>query len=369
MSHPLNRPSPLAWLAACALVSAVLCAPGVSHAEVDPDDLGFGTIPVVQYKKGLPAITLSPERTLKSVVVKVVAKGGKTQVLRAGTVKAGRTKKLPVRQGKGAVDYTCHITGKAGREKFGPLTFTFTLKVGAAPQIRVHPKDVDMAAHQLTVRVSEPKGKLVLKVHGDDGSVIDEVEQPYDAKPGTPLTVKWKQGPKQVVGRFALRAYDTVGFWSGVESVTFVSIPHEDVVFESGKWEIRKSEQAKLAQPLGRIAAELRKVAGVLPMTLYVGGYTDTVGKAGDNMVLSRKRAKAIAEWFARRGLRVPIMYQGFGETALFVQTPDNTDEAKNRRAVYVLSTQPPPASRGFPARHWKRATGGKAGSARKRRR
>ena len=49
----------------------------------------------------------------------------------------------------------------------------------------------------------------------------------------------------------------------------------------------------------------------------------------------------------------MPIWFQGFGESVLFVQTPDNTDQAANRRAGYVLSTQPPPASRGFPTRNW----------------
>ncbi len=343
------------------VIIAFICgSASVAVAEVEEDTLGFGLIPVVQYGKQQPAITLTPGVDLKGVTIKVVSKAGKIQQLRAGDIKAGRTKKIAVQQGKGVMEYTCHISGKAGRERFGPLTFTFTLKVGSAPRIAIGAKDVDLAAHQLTVRVSEPKGRLKLTVFGDDGAELDEIEQPFDVKPGTPITVKWKQTATQVLGRFVLRAFDTVGFWSGVESVTFVNIPHDDIVFESGKWDLLPAEIPKLKAPIGRIVAELRKVAGVLPMALYVGGYTDTVGKGPDNAELSRKRANAIARWFAAKGLTIPIFYQGFGETALAVPTPDGTDEPRNRRAAYVLATEPPPAARGFPRRAWVRVAAAK---------
>ena len=165
----------------------------------------------------------------------------------------------------------------------------------------------------------------------------------------------WEQKPDEVVGQFQLRAYDQANYWSGIESVTFVDIPHQDVIFESGKWDIRPTEEPKLTEPLERIQQQLKAVAGVLQIELYIGGYTDTVGQAADNLDLSRKRAHAIATWFSAHGIKVPIQSQGFGETALKVPTADGVDEARNRRASYVLSVQPPPASRGFPARNWVR--------------
>ena len=219
-------------LSAVSVAALILCTTSVAFAEVEADTLGFGLVPVVQFGKQKPAITLSPGVDLKGVTIKVVSKAGKTQRLRGGNIRAGQTKKIAVHQGKGVMDYTCHISGKAGREKFGPFTFTFTLKVGAAPLIRIGAKDVDLSAHQLAVQLSEPKGHLKLTVYGDDGAKIDEVEQPFDVAPGTPIVIKWKQTATQVLGRFVLRAFDTVGFWSGVESVTFVNIPHDDIVFE-----------------------------------------------------------------------------------------------------------------------------------------
>ncbi|HEX7596686.1 MAG TPA: OmpA family protein, partial [Polyangia bacterium] len=55
-----------------------------------------------------------------------------------------------------------------------------------------------------------------------------------------------------------------------------------------------------------------------------------------------RKRAAAIATWFRKNGLRIPIAYEGFGEFALLVATPDNTAEPRNRRVDYILSIEDP---------------------------
>jgi hypothetical protein len=36
------------------------------------------------------------------------------------------------------------------------------------------------------------------------------------------------------------------------------------------------------------------------------------------------------------------MYYRGAGERGLAVQTPDNTPNEQNRRAVYILSNRPP---------------------------
>jgi hypothetical protein len=52
--------------------------------------------------------------------------------------------------------------------------------------------------------------------------------------------------------------------------------------------------------------------------------------------------------------VKIPISYEGFGETSLAVKTADNIDEIKNRRADYVLSDGPPTLSNTFRP-SWKR--------------
>jgi outer membrane protein OmpA-like peptidoglycan-associated protein len=350
IARPLTS---LLLLTAC----VVLLAPVAARAQVSADDLGFGLQGSAQFSKSKPQIVLRPSIPFASVRFDCTRSDGQKVTIQAAGLKPGSEKRLVVPQGKGVFQYKCSVSGKSGKQTFQGFELEFETKVGAPPRIELKQDDVDEEKRQITVRLSEPAGKIELDVYGDDGKPIDNVTQPFHGEAaGTPLVVHWKQEPGEVMGRFSLRAHDPAGFWSGVESVTFVDIPHEDVVFESGKWDVRPSEEGKLTAPLAQILANLKKVQGILQVTLYIGGYTDTVGSAADNLELSRKRAQAIGQWFAKKGVTTGIQFQGFGETVSKVATPDNTDEARNRRASYVLSTQPPPASRGFPARNWSRA-------------
>ena len=336
------------------VVFAAATLAGWPAAATEPFDLGFDLISGVEFGKTKPAIVLRPEVKIRSVSFVLERPDGRKIKLRAGAIRAGGEKRIPIPQGKGIVEYKATISGKAADGPFGPFAMTFTVQVGAPPRLQIGPADVDLDKRTITARSSEPAGKITLQIWGDDGNLIADIDQPMQGeKPGTPLVVTWPQTADQVAARFVLNVYDPVGFYTGIESVTFVDIPHEDIVFESGKWLVRPEEAAKLKEPLSRIAAELRKVEGILPITLYVGGYTDTVGSVDDNLELSRRRALSIATWFRKHGLKCVIRYQGFGEGVLFVETADNVDEARNRRAAYVLSTQPPPPSRGFPTSRW----------------
>jgi hypothetical protein len=69
----------------------------------------------------------------------------------------------------------------------------------------------------------------------------------------------------------------------------------------------------------------------------------DTVGTAGYNLKLSQARAQSLARWFRQRGVRIPISFEGVGETALKGQTPDQTDEPRDRRADYIIADDAPP--------------------------
>ena len=85
-------------------------------------------------------------------------------------------------------------------------------------------------------------------------------------------------------------------------------------------------------------------------LRLYILGHTDTVGDTDSNRKLSLERARSIAAYLRKRGLKLPIFYEGFGEQAPSVATPDETAEAANRRAEYILAVEPPAlASTPFP--------------------
>jgi len=346
-------------LMSCVAVATVAVAAGAAlpaRAQVSGDDLGFSVRGHVKLAVEKPVLIFKPRVAVAALAAQCKRSDGQQVAIAIGAIRPGQEKRVPIPQGKGVFKYQCALAGKAGNVAFKDFELEFDTAVGDIPKLQLSADDVDEARRQLTLRLTEPAGKVELDVTGDDGKPIDNVTVKFSGEaPGTPLVIKWTQKDDQVMSRFSLRAYDPAGYWNGLEAVTFVDIPHEDIVFESGKWDIVPTEEKKLEAPLGRIQDELRKVAGMLQVNLYVGGYTDTVGKGEDNDELSRKRASAIASWFAAKGLKASILAQGFGERVLKVPTPDNTDELRNRRASYVLGTQPPPPSRGFPTRNWHR--------------
>jgi outer membrane protein OmpA-like peptidoglycan-associated protein len=219
---------------------------------------------------------------------------------------------------------------------------------------------VDLKAHRLEVKMSRPAGKVKITVYSESNAVLAEEEQDFSGRAGgTPLIVTWNPSSDAAVAKIELRAYDAQGNWIGVEIAPwFVNIPHDDVNFKTDSSEIDAPEVPKVEAAFGKIAEVLAKDAAAGRMhagiTLYIAGHTDTVGSPTHNFKLSQDRARSIAAWFRKRGIKIPISYEGFGETTLVVKTADQIDEVRNRRADYILSDGPPTLSSTFRA-SWKR--------------
>ena len=60
-----------------------------------------------------------------------------------------------------------------------------------------------------------------------------------------------------------------------------------------------------------------------------------------------------IATWLRNHGYDKPIYYHGFGEGLLATPTGDGVDEPRNRRALYMVGANPPPAGSGVPSVGW----------------
>jgi outer membrane protein OmpA-like peptidoglycan-associated protein len=208
--------------------------------------------------------------------------------------------------------------------------------------------------------MSHPAGKVKITVVGESGATLADETQDFSGRAaGTPLVVTWSPSREEPIATIDVVAYDAQGAWVGVQiSPWFVAIPHEDVNFATDKSDIDDAEAPKLEaafnklnEVLAKDAAHGRQHPGI---TLFIAGHTDTVGNAGYNLKLSQARARSIAAWFRKRGVRIPIAFEGFGETAPAVKTADNVDEPKNRRVDYILSDEPP-AYNGAVKAAWKR--------------
>jgi outer membrane protein OmpA-like peptidoglycan-associated protein len=211
-------------------------------------------------------------------------------------------------------------------------------------QLVIDKAKVDLKGHRLELRASRDLVKVTVHVVGDSGAVLaHEVIDLASYRAGTPLVVGWTPLNDETVVRIEVFAYDADGYYKGIAITPWsVVIPHEEVNFRHDSSQIDESERPKLEASFVKVKEALAKHAEIGGVTLFVAGHTDTVGDAGYNLGLSRRRAQAIAKWFRQRGLTIPIAYEGFGESALLVKTADDVDEPRNRRADYILSVEEP---------------------------
>jgi len=203
---------------------------------------------------------------------------------------------------------------------------------------------VDIKARRLEVKMSREAHMVRIKVIGESGAVLAEEEHPFPGvAPGNPLVVTWKPSSRETVARIEVFGYDKDGYYAGIAITPWsATIDHDEVNFETDSAVIKSSEAPKLQASYEQVAAMLTKHKNLGRISLYIGGYTDTVGSEQYNLDLSRRRARSIAGWFRKRGLRIPLFYEGFGETSPVVKTKDEVDEPRNRRTVYLLSIDPP---------------------------
>jgi outer membrane protein OmpA-like peptidoglycan-associated protein len=281
---------------------------------------------------------------------------GKAKVQRSGTLGSGERLEIPLEVPLGRTTCKGSLVATFGEDE-GEMPLSFEVALLPPMQISVPRERLDLAAGTLVLTADRAVAQVEIEAYGETGAMIGHGStQVGGLAAGTSLEASWSASPGDVL-HLHVQAQDTDGFWAGVDLFPWsYNIPHEDVVFDTARWEILPQEEPKLQAALDQARDVLRRFSATpVAMNLYVGGYTDTVGDPGYNQGLSEHRAQAIAGWFQAHGFERPIHYQGFGEGALAVQTPDETDEQANRRANYVIAAETPPFCAEFPRTAWRR--------------
>jgi len=246
-------------------------------------------------------------------------------------------------------------TGKAASGEVGKITALSTAEDLVFKRQAIYSTSFDVASYKF-------------EVYNTDGDVFHKDEAGGGQfKAGERITLKWDK-PDDV---FLVKVHFEGAqgqFADHILAPMAIEIPHTEVVFDSGKAIIKGEHSPMLdeaaAVAMNKLAAVENAKAAVgnalsgnayIPK-LFISGYTDTVGKPGENQKLSEQRAKAIADYFHSKGVWSEIYFTGMGEKGLKIPTGDSVDEEKNRRALYVISFQPPTGG-SFPAAGaWKRA-------------
>ncbi|MBM4366791.1 MAG: OmpA family protein [Deltaproteobacteria bacterium] len=313
-------------------------------------DLDFGVNPAPGPGES-PAFYLTPTRDVKTLYV-LCKVGGKTvEQTRTSVVAMTRvTVTFPRNESVTTADCFVRSSFKDGDvvEQDVPVQWAYRLPLS----IDLSRASADLEAKTVTVRASAKVEEAEIIAYGAHKAVLDKSTVPLGQGPGD-VSVPFVGDPSEVVLLdVTLR---TSSAWAGFTySPWFLDIPHEDVLFASDSDVIAADEEWKLAKVQEQLADVVDKYGSIVPIKLYVAGCTDTVGDGAHNRELSERRARSIAKWFRAHGFSYPIYYYGFGESLLAVQTGDGVDMQVNRRALYMVGANPPPAGSGVPGVGWK---------------
>ncbi len=293
--------------------------------------------------KGTPAVHIEILEPIAGFRLVLAKDGGKPQEWKGGG-KPGVTRTIELSQGEGTTKWAGELVINLPNGTTGNMPLEFeTELVGALTLTMDKDKDVDIAGRKLRFTLNQPIAKAHLKVLMDTGATVIDADIAFEGEPaGTKLEVTWPEGKGQVL-KVDLRAWAKSGVYNGVELTPWrIDIPHEEVNFTSGKWDVSPEEAAKLESSLKLVLAAIDKFGSLAQIKLFIAGHTDTVGANASNRTLSLNRARSIGAWFRKKGVRIPVRYEGFGEEALLVSTNDETAEARNRRAEYIIAIDDP---------------------------
>lgn len=295
--------------------------------------------------QGLPQLVVRVRAPLAGLSLELERADGKQVRQKAGRVGAGTTRTFDLEQPEGSFRYTGRVRALFPRGAPQELPVDFEAHLYGPPKLILKDDAVDLAAHKVTFSIDRAPATAHVRVFADDAAELAD----FDADLSTahalePITLGWQQNDAAIVLRVALRVTDRNGYYQDVDLYPWqVEIPHEDVLFGSGQSEIVDDQRPKLDAALTELATMVQRYGKVANVQLFIAGFTDTVGDAAANQQLSAARALAIARYFRARGLRIGIHHAGLGETGLLVPTPEETPEARNRRATYKIAVVPPP--------------------------
>ena len=303
-----------------------------------------------------PKLVVLPQVDARSISVSLECSGVMATMRRSARAGDRLELSIPVPPGV----HTCRgeLEGEFTDDTTGGMPLSFQVAVQDPIQMQVTMADLDLSARTVRVHLNQAIAQLEVDVFDTDGAQVGSAAVGNINR--TPVELQWSQGDQEIV-RLAITATGNSGLSTSLDLFPWsYKVPHDEVVFDSGSAQIKPSEFKKLEAALAQINAVLGKFTAEkmgfdVPLSLYIAGYTDTVGNKVTNRTLSAQRAKSLAQWFRQNGFQRDLHYQGFGESVLAIMTADEVDQAANRRALYIIAAETPPTSDALPTANWTR--------------
>jgi outer membrane protein OmpA-like peptidoglycan-associated protein len=332
----------------------ILLSPGAASAEgawmsIEQDVLEPGQ---------KVTLVFVPDDDLWRMELSVTRSDGRTQTFTAGQTPAGTRLTFQWKQEAGEFDYdaVAQLVYPSGSRT--SVDDSYHVIVAGPLEATIPAEAVDLEARTFQLKSNRAIESVQIEILDENLSTVvkETVHVPVDGQ-GKVSTIPWSATDSDVpIFRIWVRAYDSWNFWVDNEIIPWsLSIPHEEVTFATNSFEVTDEEAPKLDHAYKEIRKAIEKYGEFVQCSLYIAGYTDTVGDHGSNQTLSNNRARSIAKYFQAAGFEFSIHYQGFGETVLAVPTGDGVDELANRRALYIIAANNPPRSKDVPRGNWSR--------------
>lgn len=340
------------FMRACSFAVAVVVCAVVAALPAAANDIDLRIDSQVATGKE-PTLTVVVNKDVESVTVDVSSGKARIKQTLGPQGQPGKLVFTLKQEGTGVLSWkgTLAVVFADGSSGEMPLAFQ-TERKSAKFKFSITKENLDLANNSLKLVSERSTKKVEIEIYTDEDDLLAASGREYDppVPAGQPVEVEWLPKKAGDVLRIHTVVYDEAGSFQSSDSFPYAfNVPHEDVIFESGKSTVRPEQEPKLLDVLPEIERQLKRFSRALAADkksgmIFVVGHTDTVGDAASNQVLSQARAVAIAKWFRAR-LKVPVYARGYGEDMLKVETADETDEAANRRADYVVSYESPTGS------------------------
>lgn len=286
-----------------------------------------------------PTVFLTPDEDIKTITVSIEI-GGKTYEFSEQNKPAGQEMEFSWRADPNATQGTAEVKAVFTSGYVGEMLMPMEFSYGGSLSVDYSSVRADSKKKELRVKVTDVVETAEIISYGAEKMVLDQQTIPVGFGPGEIILPWVGEVDDTVLLDVTLRNENS--FAGFTYSPWFMDIPHQDVLFDSDQYKIQNTEEWKLEDTMKELEEVLRKYGSVVPVKLYIAGCTDTVGDKGSNKRLSEQRARAIASWLRGHGYTQPIYFYGFGESLLAVKTGDGVDEEKNRRVLYVVTSDRP---------------------------
>src|SRR5258708_22408009 len=130
-------------------------------------------------------------------------------------------------------------------------------------QVTVDKAKVDLVEHHLELRASRALVRVTLKVTGESGAILADVNRELGSETaGKTIVIEWQPASDEPVMRIEVFAYDGEGYYRGIAITPWsVAVPHEEVSFRTDSSQIDEPERPKLEASYAKVTEALAKHA------------------------------------------------------------------------------------------------------------